>query len=238
MTTAVAIKARVSARAKVVSCTACALRTGARAPVPFSGPTPNPIAILGEAPGNREDRDGLPFIGPAGQLLREVLTNAGFDPSTLTYFNTVSCWPHGTPDVSHREACAPNVSAQLSAISPSYLLVTGKTALSVFRPDLDIGKAEGNSFVPYPGLTVMVAFHPAAVLRNAGLYGPFSHAVRNFRRLTLGEWTGRVTCVECATICHRYDPDGLPWCERHFTKAMTGYERAATQRAALYDLPF
>ena len=80
---------------QVVSCTRCELHKGCTGPVPMRG-QPGNVAMVGEAPGETEDRDGRPFVGPAGKLLQDTLDEFNFPP--MGVLNTVSCFPHRTPN--------------------------------------------------------------------------------------------------------------------------------------------
>jgi len=159
---------RLEVREAVLCCEACELCHVGSGPVPFSGPTPAYLAIVGEAPGKQADEKGVPFIGPAGTLLREALVGAGIDPDTVAYINAVSCFPDGTPTSAHVHACADNLKIQLEVVDPRWVCFLGGVALSTLRPDLKISRARGHVLLP-PARPwkAFVTFHPAYALRQA-----------------------------------------------------------------------
>lgn len=82
---------RLALKEQILDCRGCDLCEVGTGPVPFSGPTPSYVAVVGEAPGQMEDKGGKPFIGPSGKLLREALAEAGFNVDELFIANSVSC---------------------------------------------------------------------------------------------------------------------------------------------------
>jgi uracil-DNA glycosylase family 4 len=173
------IPARMAARQQVLRCTSCGLRTVCTSPVPFTGPNPNYLAVIGEAPGAREDERGAPFVGPSGTLLRTTLdglAGEGFSDE-LAYLNVVSCFPNRTPTRQEVEACRPNLVTQLSAITPYYCLLVGGVAVSSWFPGQRMGDIRGQFWhvdeawtrtLPdgRHGAWMMATWHPAAILRQ------------------------------------------------------------------------
>ena len=123
--------------------------------------------MVGEAPGQQEDIEGEPFIGPAGQLLRECLRDADLDPKLITFVNTVSCYPNRTPVAAEINACSTNLTAQLEFTNPVWVVLVGNVALQAWRPDLKVTRARGKVLTP-PGRRwrMLVTFHPAHALRQ------------------------------------------------------------------------
>ena len=80
---------RTSLAAGIAACHGCELYRDATQGVPGDGPTDSPMMVVGEQPGDREDREGLPFVGPAGRLLDRALREAGIEPSSVFRTNTV-----------------------------------------------------------------------------------------------------------------------------------------------------
>lgn len=153
---------------QILCCSACGLHKVGKGPVPFSGPTPAFLAIVGEAPGRQEDAQGAPFVGPAGQLLREVLVEAGIDPAGVFFCNAASCFPDRTPTSGEINACGTNLAAELELANPVWLCLLGGVALSTLRPDLKISRARGHVLLPpQRPYKVFVTFHPSYALRNA-----------------------------------------------------------------------
>ena len=157
----------------ILNCERCELSRRCDSPVPWSGPAPNPFCVIGEAPGEVEDRRGQPFVGPSGRLLRLAIDIAFGEKGyaeCLSYLNVVSCYPHSTPRATHIRACQVNVEAQLRVLQPRYGLCCGGVALNALWPAaghissyrglwLQLDRDWGRSFW-------LAVWHPAAVLRE------------------------------------------------------------------------
>lgn len=227
-------RARIAVRDRVRACRGCDLHRSCSGPVPFHGPVGATVAVLGEAPGKQEDRVGRPFVGPAGQLLRRLLFEAGIDADALAWLNTVSCFPNRTPTAAEVDACAPNRSAQLEVLAPKHLLAAGGVALSVLRPDLKIGQAHGRLLSDIPGRWVFPVHHPSAALRNPQLIDVLANDLTRWAAIIRSDrpWEHvSLSCVVCGRLAGRFDPDGIGWCENHLARGMRGWERANRDRA-------
>lgn len=135
--------------------------------MPWSGPAPAEVVILGEAPGRQENGAGKPFVGPAGQLARRWLTTAGLDPETVAWVNTVSCWPHGTPTPEHVTACAGNLKAQLELLQPSFILCLGNVASNaLLLYPWTMTQLHGRWWQTKDKAWAMSTWHPASILRG------------------------------------------------------------------------
>jgi len=164
---------RVEVRKQILTCTSCSLVTQCRAPVPFRGPTPSKLLVLGEAPGKQEDEQGKPFVGPSGRLVESWLVTAGIDVDTVTWANAVSCFPNRTPTAGEVALCSSNRDAQISLARPTHVLIFGGVALSawwsirigVLRGTWWKGNVEGLDYRPW----FLATWHPSAVLRNRTL---------------------------------------------------------------------
>lgn len=220
---------RLAVIEQVITCTACDLHAQCSSPVAFRAPKTCATVVVGEAPGKDEDAQGQPFVGMAGQKMEELLTAAGIDPALVGFVNTVSCFPHGTPEWDHVHACADNKRAQLDLLDPTWVLLVGKVALKGTRPDLDLKHGRGRPFV-HDGRVHFCTYHPAAALRN-GHYeeclaedlAVFAEMIRYVAADTTGErpyrsWT-RFVPDECSACLNRAEwweqPAGLGWCEVH-----------------------
>lgn len=209
---------RLEVMEQVVTCESCPLHADVQGPVFMSGPTPARIAIVGEAPGEQEDKQGEPFIGPAGRKLRELLEGAGIDPTTVAFVNTVSCWPRGTPTWDHIHACSKNKIDQLALVDPEFVVPVGKVALKAFVPHLDIKHGRARPW-KQDNRIHFATYHPAAALRN----GNYEEAMeRDLARLVeliaAPDWQKFIpdTCSGCAN--HDvvwFEDSGLGWCEVH-----------------------
>lgn len=171
------LRKRIEVKAQVLSCNRCPLHLSCKAPVPFRGPSPNRIVVLGEAPGQEEDAQGKPFVGPAGRFLSATMEEAGIDPVQVSYLNTVSCYPSGTPTKHHRERCHKNLVDQLRVLEPEYVLVLGSIAVSSWW-DIKITTMRSLWWrLPEPSLTppsvpvrpwAFTTWHPSYILRSGG----------------------------------------------------------------------
>lgn len=138
--------------------------------------------LVGEQPGDQEDRQGEPFVGPAGRVLDEALTAAGIDPAGVYLTNAVKHFRftprgkrriHEKPAAGHIVACHPWLEAELAAVRPELVVCLGATAArAVFGRDVRIGDVRGLvQPLPGAGCEVMVTAHPSAVLRLRGRDG-------------------------------------------------------------------
>jgi uracil-DNA glycosylase len=138
------------------------------------GPAKARIMLVGEMPGDREDREGHPFVGPAGRELDRALEAAGIDRGDLYVTNAVKHFKHersGTrrlhkkPSTAEVKACHPWLDAELEAVEGRVVVALGATAArSVLGRSVSIGSSRGRPF-PVGERTAFVTFHPSAVLR-------------------------------------------------------------------------
>lgn len=226
-------RAAVAIRQAIRSCTRCSLRSEGTAPVPWSGPLNPEVAVLGEAPGRTEDREGRPFVGPAGNLLRGVLKQAGFDPTKVTYINSANCWPSHTrtPTPEHLDECRIHLASQLAVVLPSYLIIVGLTAFNNLFKGIALKDIRGRPLwlervrplarFDKP-ITVFATYHPAAVLggRNPQLRGKIEEDIMEFRRWKESGESFPGTCVKCGEEVEKFDEWGLAWCQRHIGRQM------------------
>ncbi len=137
--------------------------------------TGNPYAelmVIGEGPGEEEDRQGLPFVGKSGQLLDKILAAAGFSRDENVFIaNIVKCRPpdNREPSPEERAVCLPFLLLQIEMIQPSIIILLGSTALKgLIDPQGKITQARGK-WVEWNDRQVMPTFHPSALLRNPEL---------------------------------------------------------------------
>jgi len=149
-------------------CTRCRLHEG-RTHIVFG--TGNPRARLmfvGEAPGQDEDEQGLPFVGRAGQLLTKMIESMGFTREDVYIANVLKCRPPGNrpPRPDEVATCEPFLRKQIAAINPQVLCALGSfAAQAVLRREDKISAMRGKFFL-IDGITVMPTYHPAYLLRN------------------------------------------------------------------------
>lgn len=226
------VKDREVVRGRVRNCQSCPLFDLHSGPVPYAypvGPEHPKLCVVGEAPGNMEDRRGEPFVGKSGTLLRTKLRKAGFTSTDVAYANTISCRPTSgdyrtakdrTPTHDECVACRGNLFDQLGALRAGYVLLAGQTATQAFRPDLKIGRNHGRVYVWEQEWVVVITYHPSAALRNRDMERIFHDDIGLMRLLCKGEidpadlvseW-----CTYCGEMAEFYDPNLAGFCEAHW----------------------
>jgi len=155
---------------QVQSCTLCTLSQKRTNAVPGEGSRTAEIMFIGEGPGFYEDRDGRPFVGPAGKLLDRLLSSVGLKREDVYITNMVKCRPPNNRDplLGEVRSCGPYLAQQIEMIAPRIIVALGRHSFSKFCPGEAIGKARGKPR-SWNGLTVYPMYHPAAALRNPGL---------------------------------------------------------------------
>ena len=158
---------------EVSSCTKCQLHS-TRTQTVFARGNPNgSICIVGEAPGEDEDLQGLPFVGRSGQLLDKLLTEAGLDVEKDIYVcNILKCRPPNNrrPTDQESDCCVPYLQEQITLVNPKVLLVLGNTAVeNLLGLSQGITKVRGRFFNwSFQGkkTLAMPTYHPSYLLRN------------------------------------------------------------------------
>ena len=169
----------------VAACTACGLCESRRQTVFGVGHAQAEWMIVGEAPGEQEDLAGEPFVGPAGQLLDQMLRAVGQsrraasgegreddqagDPAHRVFIaNTLKCRPprNRNPEPDEMARCEPFLKRQVALVKPKLILLMGRFAVKqLLKSDDAIGKLRGRVH-RYEGIPVVVTYHPAYLLRN------------------------------------------------------------------------
>jgi len=153
----------------VAQCTACKLSKTRIKTVPGVGDRSPTWMVIGEAPGENEDKQGEPFVGKAGQLLDAMLAAVGKTRTQGTFIaNVIKCRPPGNrnPEPAEIAACAPYLKRQVTLASPKLLLAAGKFAAQTLlnRDDtVALMRASGGQFA---GIPVVVTYHPSYLLRS------------------------------------------------------------------------
>jgi len=161
-------------REQVVACTACGLCDGRRHAVFGQGATPTRWLVVGEAPGEQEDRQGHPFVGRSGQLLDAMLAAVGMSRETDVFItNVIKCRPPGNRNPKPEEiaACSPYLMRQIALLKPERILVLGRfAAQTLLGTDATIGSLRGrvHALKTDEGaeIPVIVSYHPAYLLRS------------------------------------------------------------------------
>ena len=156
------------ARAWLGECTRCPLSRGRNKIVFGAGPENARIMFIGEGPGAQEDRQGLPFVGPAGKLLDAMLAAVGLDRGQVYITNIVKCRPPDNRDPEPEEVsiCRPFLEAQVKLIAPQAICALGKPAAqSLLASQAPIGRLRGR-WARALGVPLLPTYHPAYLLRN------------------------------------------------------------------------
>jgi uracil-DNA glycosylase family protein len=192
-------------RRAAAECRGCALYEGATQTVFGAGNTSGRLMLVGEEPGDQEDREGEPFVGPAGHLLRRAADEAGLDMDNAYVTNAVKHFKfrrtgpgkrriHQAPSLGEMSACRPWLEAELRIVSPEVVVALGATAAkSLMGRDFRVTRHRGE-VLPAPGeassLSVVATLHPSAVLRAddreqayAGLVADLRLALRTLQQI-------------------------------------------------------
>jgi uracil-DNA glycosylase len=172
-----AVESIAELRQAAKTCKACDLWKNATQTVFGEGKQTARVMLVGEQPGDQEDRKGLPFVGPAGKLLDEALTEAGIDRSKVYVTNVVKHFKwaaaergkrriHKKPRESEIRACRPWLDAEIAAVKPEVLVCLGASAAQAllgktFRVTRDRGKLVDSPIAP----RVIATVHPSSILR-------------------------------------------------------------------------
>jgi DNA polymerase len=165
---------------EVRGCTRCPLSLRRTHAVPGEGNLHSDVLLVGEGPGAREDATGRPFVGPAGQLLDELLRSIGWERGDVFITNVVKCRPPGNrdPEPDEAAACASYLDRQERALEPAVVVTLGRHSLRRYLPGARIGEAHGRLRRSFGGLHVFPMYHPAAALHQASLRDTLFRDVR------------------------------------------------------------
>jgi DNA polymerase len=171
-------EARAAALAAVAAeagaCTRCRLAEGRRTVVFARGSPQAELMFIGEGPGAEEDRQGLPFVGPAGQLLDRIVAAMGMSREEIYVCNVVKCRPPNNRDPLPDEvaACRGFLQEQVRLVRPRVIVALGRVAAqTLLGTDAPVGRMRGE-WHSLLGVPLRVTYHPAAILRNAALKRP------------------------------------------------------------------
>jgi uracil-DNA glycosylase family 4 len=160
-------------RAEMGECTRCKLHKGRHSIVFGVGNPKARLVFVGEAPGEDEDLQGIPFVGKAGGLLTKMIEAMGLKREDVYICNTVKCRPpnNRNPEPDELAACEPFLKGQLAALKPQVIVTLGKfAAQALLRDDTAISRLRGQ-WRAYEGIPLMPTFHPAYLLRSPGEKG-------------------------------------------------------------------
>lgn len=149
-------------------CSRCPLSQKRHKIVFGAGPEDARIMFIGEGPGQQEDQQGLPFVGPAGKLLDAMLAAVGLRRDQVYITNIVKCRPPNNRDPQPAEvaACRPFLEAQVKQIAPTAICALGRPAAqALLATDAPIGRLRGR-WADALGVPVLPTYHPAYLLRT------------------------------------------------------------------------
>jgi uracil-DNA glycosylase family protein len=159
----------------VQGCRGCELWADATQAVFSRGADDAPLVLVGEQPGDREDREGEPFVGPAGRVLADAIEAAGIDPERVYLTNAVKHFSfelrgkrriHKTPQQRHIAACHVWLERELAGLRPRVIVALGATALrAVLGRAMPVGRARDEDLALPDGTRVVATYHPSALLR-------------------------------------------------------------------------
>ena len=169
----------------ICDCTKCRLHQG-RNKFVFGTGNPNAdVLVIGEGPGAEEDKQGLPFVGRAGQLLTDMLKAIKFSREEVYIGNVVKCRPpeNRTPMQDEMDTCMPYLKKQCELIKPKLILCLGLTAAKgLLKKRESLGELRKSIF-EYEGAKVIVTYHPAALLRNPHWKKDCWEDLKKFRKM-------------------------------------------------------
>lgn len=164
--------------AAIHACTACPLAAGRLTAVPGSGSPTSEILFIGEGPGQKEDEQGVPFVGAAGKFLDEMLREIGLTRPDVFVTNVVKCRPpeNRDPEPDEIKTCTDlYLWKQIDAMAPKLIVTLGRHSMGLFLPpDLKISQVHGQP-KRSKGYVVLPLYHPAAALYNGGMRQTLLH---------------------------------------------------------------
>lgn len=166
------------------SCKDCVLCRGRTTVVIGSGPRESGLMVVGEAPGENEDRQGLPFVGRAGELLTKMLKAIEIDRDDVYITNVIKCRPpqNRAPFPDEISACVRYLDWQIRRVKPEVILAMGNYAVKTLTGTKQgITKIHGQVF-EYLNIPVITTFHPAALLRNEEYKRPAWEDLKKLKR--------------------------------------------------------
>jgi len=176
--------------AEVARCLGCRLASGRKRVVPGQGSDHPLVMVIGEGPGSEEDKTGLPFVGPAGQLLDKMLGSIGLSRSENCFIgNIVKCRPpmNRDPAPDEQAACMGFLDRQIALLRPKAFLAVGRIpAQSLLGVKTGIGQLRGTVY-EYRGVPLIATYHPAALLRDESLKRPAWEDLKLLRAVLDGQ---------------------------------------------------
>jgi DNA polymerase len=175
-------------RRAAAACTACHLFERATQTVFGEGPEHAPVMLVGEQPGDREDREGHPFVGPAGRVLDQALAEAGIDRGSVYVTNAVKHFKwvergkrriHASPAAAEISACKPWLEAEIRTVDPRLVVCLGAIAAkALLGPSFKVTQRRGELVELEGGRCATATVHPSSIVR---IQEPEQRAVERHR---------------------------------------------------------
>lgn len=172
-------------RQQICECQQCGLGQTRTNFVFGSGNPDAGILFVGEAPGQEEDRQGLPFVGAAGELLTKIIGAIGLSRDDVYICNVLKCRPPNNRDPQPDEvaSCEPYLQQQIAMVQPKVICCLGRHAAhALLKTEQSLSRLRGQQH-EYQGIPLIVTYHPAALLRNDSYKRPTWEDVKWVRRL-------------------------------------------------------
>ena len=171
---------------EVRSCEKCRLSQNRKKAVPGQGVLDPDVLVIGEGPGADEDRQGIPFVGRAGQYLDKWLDAIGLSRKQNVYIaNIVKCRPpeNRDPRPDESDSCLPYLRRQIELLEPVSILALGRVSAQVLSGrETGIGRLRGETYY-YMNIPVIPTYHPSAVLRDQSLRKAVWGDLKRLRKL-------------------------------------------------------
>ena len=178
-------------RDSLPNCRGCELWENAEHVVPGEGPVRSRMMMIGETPGDHEDKEGHVFVGPAGHLLDKALVEAGIDRTQVYLTNAVKHFRyerqgkrriHKTPSAGQITACHPWLTRELEIVKPALVVVMGSVAAkALLGPSFRVTQQRGQRLELPGGQVAVATVHPSAVLRSQDFRRDFERFVSDLR---------------------------------------------------------
>lgn len=156
----------------VAACTCCPLCQTRHRPVMGRGNHQADLMLIAEAPGEQEDRQGIPFVGSSGEVLDRLFQDCGLEREDIYITNILKCHPPGNrdPKEEEKEACFPYLKYETFLLKPGIIVCLGRVAAQrIISPDFKITRQHG-TWTCRKNCAMTATYHPSAILRDPSKY--------------------------------------------------------------------
>ncbi len=170
---------------EIKNCKKCPLWKTRKNTVPGEGPANAKIMVVGQAPGDNEDKTGRPFIGRAGKFLNQLLEISGVQREKVFITSPIKCFPpkNRKPGKEEITSCLPYFKKQIEIINPQKLILLGEVAFKIFFSDKKLKDSRGK-WVERDNKRFFVTYHPAAGIRFFKMRKILEKDFKNFKKKT------------------------------------------------------